>query len=141
IGPRETDYTLPSPHDVLPIFSNLVIIRERDTRFLGILSNIIKVAVLVRVERFLHEILQRGLSDRPRAKPISNRRTLNMLVNNITVNFRLKQPITSSRNLVRITSSFHTRQREFNSRSSSTRPLRLNPNQSIFQIHRGMITK
>src|SRR5699024_9223282 len=97
--------------DFLQILSNLVIIMESNPRFLGILSNIIKIAVLVRVERFLHEVLQRGLSDRPRAKPIRNRRTLNMLMNNITVNFRLKQAITSSRNLVRITSSFHTRQR------------------------------
>src|SRR5699024_8976240 len=45
--------------------SILVVIRERDTRLLGSLSHVIKVAVLVRVERFLHEILQRGLSDRP----------------------------------------------------------------------------
>src|SRR5699024_5419739 len=79
--------------DFLQRLSNLVIIRESDTRFLGILSNIIKIAMLIRVERFLHEILQRGLSDRPRAKPISNRRTLNMLMNNIRSIFGSSRPL------------------------------------------------
>src|SRR5699024_10208259 len=127
--------------DFLQRLSNLVIIRESNPRFLGILSHVIKVAVLVRVERFLHEILQRGLSDRPRAKPIRNRRTLNMLMNNVPVNFRFKQTITSGRYLVRITSSFHPGQREIQRRSSSARPLCLNPSQRIFQITRGMVAK
>src|SRR5699024_5797283 len=81
--------------DFLQRLSNFVIIRESNTRFLSILSNIIKVTVLCRVERFLHEILQSGLSNRTGPKPIRNRRTLNMLMNNVPVNFRLKQTITS----------------------------------------------
>src|SRR5699024_8162063 len=127
--------------DFLQRLSNFVIIRESNTRFLSILSNIIKVTVLCRVETLLHEILQSGLSNRTGPKPIRNRRTFHMLMNNVPVNFRFKQTITSGRYLVRITSSLHPGQREIQRRSSSARPLCLNPSQRIFQIHRGMVAK
>src|SRR5699024_6661786 len=40
-----------------------------------------------------------------------------------------------------ITSSLHPGQREIQRRSSSARPLCLNPSQRIFQIHRAMVAK